>query len=141
MLDLEAMAAAQSHDEELQQLSTSTTSLHLEHVPILNSNHSLLCDVSQGHLRPLVPSTMRRDIFNNINSLSNPGIKASRHLVAERTCHNCQQSKIQRHVKAPIQAFPTPDSRFDSIHVDIVGPLPPSKGYTYLFTCIDRYTR
>lgn len=31
--------------------------------------------------------------------------------------------------------------RFDSIHVDIVGPLPLSKGYTYLFTCIDRYTR
>ena len=25
--------------------------------------------------------------------------------------------------------------------MDIVGPLPPSKGYTYLFTYIDRYTR
>ena len=58
-----------------------------------------------------------------------------------RTCHDCQQSKIQRHVKSPIQSFPAPDSRFDSIHIDIVGPLPPSKGYTYLFTCIDRYTR
>ena len=42
---------------------------------------------------------------------------------------------------APLQAPPAPDSRFDSIHVDIVGPLPPSKGYTYLFTCINRYTR
>ena len=28
-----------------------------------------------------------------------------------------------------------------SLHVDIVGPLPPSQRYTYLFTCIDRYTR
>ena len=155
-LELEAFAAAQIHDEELQQLSTSTTSLRLEHVPLLNSNTTILCDVSQGHPRPLVPSTMRRDIFNNLHSLSHPGIKASRHLVAQRyvwpnmkrdianwtrTCHDCQQSKIQRHVKSPIQSFPAPDSRFDSIHIDIVGPLPPSKGFTYLFTCIDRYTR
>ena len=57
------------------------------------------------------------------------------------TCHECQQLKVQRHVKAPLKAFPRPDCRFDSIHVDIFGPLPPSKGYTYLFTCIDSYTR
>ena len=49
-LELEAFAAAQIHDEELQQLSTSTTSLRLEHVPLLNSNNTILCDVSQGHL-------------------------------------------------------------------------------------------
>ena len=51
------------------------------------------------------------------------------------------QSKIQNHVKAPLQAFPVPDSRFDHVHIDIVCPLPPSKGYAYLFTCVDRYTR
>ena len=27
------------------------------------------------------------------------------------------------------------------IDINIVGPLPTSSGYTYLFTCIDRYTR
>ena len=58
-----------------------------------------------------------------------------------QACPECQQSKIQRHVKAPLQAFPVSDSRFDHVHIDIVGPLPPSKGYAYLFTCIDRYTR
>ena len=57
------------------------------------------------------------------------------------TCHNCQQSKIQRNVKASLHALPLPDRRFDSIHIDIVGPLPPSKGYTYLFTCTNWYTR
>ena len=155
-INLETLAVAQSQEEELQRVCASTTSLCLEHIPIPCSTHTLLCDVSQGRPRPLVPLTMRRDIFNSLHSLSHPGIKASRHLVAERyvwpnmkrdiaswirTCHDCQQSKIQRHVKAPMQAFPAPDSRFDSIHVDIMGPLPPSKGYTYLFTCIDRYTR
>ena len=26
------------------------------------------------------------------------------------------------------------------IHIDIVGPLPPSSGYSYLLTCIDRFS-
>ena len=34
-----------------------------------------------------------------------------------------------------------PSSRFEHIHVDIVGPLPSSQGYTYLFTIVDRYSR
>ena len=31
-------------------------------------------------------------------------------------------------------------ARFDNIHIDIVGPLPPSSGYTYILTCIDHFT-
>lgn len=31
--------------------------------------------------------------------------------------------------------------RFGQVHLDIVGPLPPSKGFQYLLTCIDRFTR
>ena len=58
-----------------------------------------------------------------------------------RVCHDCQQSKIHRHVKAPLQSFASPNARFESINVDIVGPLPPFQGCAYLFTCVDRYTR
>ena len=155
-IDFEALVVAQQGDDELQHLRTSDTSLRLEQVPILNSNHTLLCDVSQGRPRPLIPHNLRRDIFNSLHALSHPGVKASRHLVCSRyvwpnmkrdiaswtrACNDCQQSKIQRHVNAPLQAYEAPDSRFSSIHVDIVGPLPSSNGYNYLFTCIDRYTR
>ena len=155
-VDLETLAVAQSQDENIKSLFTSSTSLQLKQVPILHSNKTLLCDISLGCPRPLVPSTMRRAVFDNLHCLSHPGIKASRRLVSEqyvwpnmkrdiatwtRTCHDCQQSKVHRHIKAPLQTFPAPDSRFDSIHIVIVGPLPPSKGNTYLFTCIDRYTR
>ena len=42
---------------------------------------------------------------------------------------------------APLIPFPTPDVRFDQVHLDIVGPLPSSKGYSYLLTCIDHFTR
>jgi hypothetical protein len=34
-----------------------------------------------------------------------------------------------------------PDARFDVVHIDLVGPLPPSHGFTYLLTCVDRFTR
>ena len=36
---------------------------------------------------------------------------------------------------------PPPGTRFDRIHIDLVGPLPPSNGFSYLLTCIDRFTR
>jgi hypothetical protein len=48
---------------------------------------------------------------------------------------------VQRHSIAPLASFPTPDARFDVVHIDIVGPLPSSHGYIYLLTCVDRYTR
>ena len=44
-------------------------------------------------------------------------------------------------MKAPLQTFDVPSRRFDHIHVDLVGPLPPSRGYSYLFTIVDRFTR
>ena len=58
-----------------------------------------------------------------------------------RSCLSCQRSKIQRHTVTPLGSFLPPDSRFDRIHIDLVGPLPPSKGYSFLLTIIDRFTR
>ena len=42
---------------------------------------------------------------------------------------------------AAIASFPTPDTRFDVIHVELVGLLPPSKVFTYLLTFVDHFTR
>ena len=58
-----------------------------------------------------------------------------------RNCIQCQRSKVQRHTITPLSSFPTPDTRFDTVHIDLVGPLPPSRGYSYFFTCVDRFTR
>lgn len=35
----------------------------------------------------------------------------------------------------------SPDRRFGHIHIDLVGPLPPSREYQYILTCVDRFTR
>ena len=53
----------------------------------------------------------------------------------------CQQNKVHRHTTAPLATFATPDAHFSQIHIDLVGPLPPSDGYSYLLTCVDRFTR
>ncbi|GBM99469.1 Retrovirus-related Pol polyprotein from transposon 412, partial [Araneus ventricosus] len=58
-----------------------------------------------------------------------------------RCCESCQRSKIQRHTKTPLGTFSLPDARFTHIHIDIVGPLPPSESQNYLLTIIDRFPK
>ncbi len=58
-----------------------------------------------------------------------------------RSCVQCQRAKVHRHSSAPLSSFPSATARFDVVHIDLVGPLPPSRGFTYLLTCVDRFTR
>ena len=156
-IDFEAMAKAQSTDPELRALRNSSTSyLQLETVPHLSSATALTCDVSTGNPHPVVPGGFRRDVFNSLHSLSHPGIHATRKLIAERfvwpgmnnairtwtkSCLHCHRAKIHRHTITTLSTFATPDARFRQLHIDIVGPLPPSRGCSYLLTCIDWFSR
>ena len=61
----------------------------------------------------------------------------------------CQQHKISRHTKAETTPFSLPSGRFETVHIDIIGLLPPTTTYDgvytsparYVLTCIDRVTR
>ena len=90
-----------------------------------------------------------------MHNLAHPGVQGTIKLISDRyvwyqmkkdikswvqKCQQCGASKITRHTKAPFIEIPTPD-RFHTIHVDIVGPLPPSEGYRYLLTMVDRFTK
>ena len=156
IIDFKAIAAAQQTDPEISELQTSTSSLQLQPLPLPTSTLTLLCDMSTGVPRPYVPQQFRQTVFDSLHSLSHPSIRATQHLITSRyvwpninkdvrkwtrCCIQCQKSKIQRHTTAPLGKFKTPDARFANIHIDIVGPLPPSRGYVYLLTCIDRFTR
>ena len=155
-LDYTELAAHQNADQETQALRTATTSLKLVDITPPRSRHLILCDMSLGFPHPVVPISLRRRVFDILHSLSHPGCRPTKRLIAARyvwpgfkkditlwakCCISCQQSKISRHVARPLQSFPVPSSRFEHLHVDIVGPLPPSRGYTYQFTVIDRFTR
>ncbi len=68
--------------------------------------------------------------------------KVHRHTIAPlSTFATCQRNKVHRHTIVPLSTFATQDARFDHVHIDLVGPLPPSDGFTYLITCVDRFTR
>ena len=156
-IDLDALAEAQTGDPELQALQkTPSTSLHLTPVALPGSSSMVICDTSTDVPRPFVPSPLRRTVFTSLHSLSHPGVRATQRLIAQRfvwpgmnkdirqwthTCLSCQRSKVQRHTVTPLSTFATPDARFPQVHIDIVGPLPPSHGCTYMLTCIDRFTR
>ena len=155
-VDLKEIAAVQETDSDLVKFQTITSSLKLKAMPLPSSDGTILCDTSTGVPHPYVPEQFRRKVFDSLHSLSHPRIRGTQHLVTTRfvwpginadvrqwarTCLQCQKSKVQRHTITPLGTFSTPDTRFDNIHLDIVGPLPPSKGYSYLLTCIDRFTR
>ena len=52
----------------------------------------------------------------------------------------CAASKIARHMMPPVLPIPVPQTRFTHVHVDIVGPFFPERGFRYLLTMIDRTT-
>ncbi|GFV61285.1 hypothetical protein TNCV_2282771 [Trichonephila clavipes] len=58
-----------------------------------------------------------------------------------KSCIQCQRSKVSRHTKSPVVSFPLPSARFSNVHIDVVGPLSPVRGMSYLGTCVDRFTR
>ena len=113
----------------------------------------LLGDLSTPIFRPLVPQSLRHVLFQHVHGLAHPGIRATRRLLSARyvwphlardvtlwcrSCLSCQTSKVHRHTHLRPAVIPLPTSRFSHIHVDLVGPLPSSNGYTYLFTIVDR---
>lgn len=153
--DFNALADAQCEDPTLPAFRTSDHSLQLRDAR-LPSGKTLLVDDSTGTPRPWVPTALRRPVFRLLHDLSHPGIRATTDLVTARfvwpsmkrdvrawtkSCLRCQRAKVHRHVKAPVSSFPPPDERFSAVHIDLVGPLPPSDGFTHLLTCVDRYTR
>ena len=108
-----------------------------------------------GTFRPILGSTLRFKAFHAIHSLHHPGSSATYQILRTNVvwpsmrhdiklwvsqCLECQRHKISRHTRPPIIHFPT-GNRFDTLHVDLVGPLPPDRGYSYLLTMLDRKTR
>jgi hypothetical protein len=116
----------------------------------------LLGDISTGTFRPLVPPIFRQAVIRSLHEVHHPGVRATTRLVkasfcwpkmgrdiaaAARSCMGCQLGKIHRHVKLQPEHIAVPRRRFSHLHIDLVGPLPKSAGYTHLFTIMDRTTR
>ncbi|GFS27769.1 Pol polyprotein [Elysia marginata] len=83
-IDYKAIAEAQEHDEEIQALKTAITGLNLQSVQISNDGPKLLCDVSTGNPRPIVPKAFQRQVFETIHNLAHPSRKSTVKLVTQK---------------------------------------------------------
>ncbi len=159
-LDVAKLADLQNSDTELKSLlnkpNKSSSKCKLEFIKFDDENISLWCETANKILRPYLPENFRKEMFTVLHGLSHPGIKSSRHLVKSRyfwpnmntdiakwvkSCLACQRAKVFRHTKTPYGEFKITESRFEHIHLDLVGPLPPSENCIFLLTIIDRFTR
>ena len=156
--DLLALAEAQDTDSEMTNYRDKLTAYPLK------ENVVIWCDKSLASTRPFVPDSCRENVFYSLHDFSHPSIKTSLKLIKSRyywpdmdrcirkycrECTGCQNAKVQRHTKSPVKPFHLPSQRFQTIHLDIVGPMPPVtqygqkflSPYCYILTCIDRATR
>ncbi|XP_072115699.1 uncharacterized protein [Mobula birostris] len=155
-VDYAALAEAQEADDEIPSYRTAVSGLQLQDLPVGPGERTLLCDAATSQPHPVVPAAWHQRVFESIHNLEHPSIRTTVRLVSNRfvwhglrkqvkewakTCMQCQTAKVQRHTKAPPQQFEPTRRRFDHIHVDIVGPLPVSRGARYLLTIVDRFTR
>ena len=57
-------------------------------------------------------------------------------------CDNCQRNKVSRQPKATeLKPHEIPKDPWESISVDLIGPLPESKGFNAVLTIIDRFSK
>jgi hypothetical protein len=80
-LDYAAIAERQRGCAETQQLLSSSV---LKIVPVTVGQAQILCDVSTGSARPLIPAADQRAVFNSLHNLAHPGIRATKRLLARR---------------------------------------------------------
>ena len=114
-----------------------------------------MVDISNGPARPYIPYAFRKTVFDVMHGTGHPGVERTRQTLCAkvvwpsiredvtrwaRECLECQRSKVTRHVVPPIGDFVVPDKRFQHLNMDLV-TLPPSNGFRYLLTMVDRFTR
>jgi len=149
----ETLAKEQKEDQSVTQLKEQPN-LRLENITVPGTETELLCETSTGRPRPYVPASLRKPIYERLHNLGHPGVKASRELLRTRffwpginhdvgewarACIPCQKAKVHRHTATPFGTFTTA-GRLEHVHLDIIGPLPPSEGRVYCLTMIDRNT-
>ena len=116
----------------------------------------IVCDTSVGRPRVLVPASRSHRIFEAIHDLAHLSGKATLSMISRayvwpnmrrdvqqwaRQCQACAASKVAIHTKPPILPIQVPATRFEHVHVNLVGPFATSRGWKYILTIIDRTTR
>ena len=92
------MAAAQHSDPGLHKLQLSTSPLSLKATPLTFTDASLICDMSSGTTRPVVPVNFRRAVSDSLHSLSHLAIRATQHLLTAKYVWPSTNTDVRRWV-------------------------------------------
>ena len=91
-IDHTAMAAAKVVSEEIQSYRTAITNIQSADMSVCQTGAVLLCDVSTGSPRPIVPTQYRQQVFDVIHSLAHPGRKTTQKLISDKfVWHNLKK--------------------------------------------------
>lgn len=154
--DLEQWAIHQSTDQQLKNILSGSEKCALQLQPRDTENGVIFFDFSTGNARLCVPVVLRQNVLNVLHGQVHGGRSTTLRMVKShycwpnmnhdifrwvRCCLQCQRTKVNRHTFFSIAPFAPPEWRFGHIHIDLVGPLPTSKGCSYMLTCVDWFTR
>ena len=119
-IDLAALQAAQMTDTDAAQLSRLQG---FSFSIVMFKEIKLLCDVSTGIPRTIVPSDFCRCVFMAVHNLSHAGTRATRRLLTKRwvwkgmqadisrwckECIPCQVSEVTKHMVPELREIPVP---------------------------------
>ncbi|GFS53059.1 retrovirus-related Pol polyprotein from transposon opus [Nephila pilipes] len=116
-INYDAIAEEQVKDEELKQLMQNNLTLKFK-PSTLPSEKTLWWDISTSKIKPYIPQKFRLQMLQLKHGFALPGVKSTIKLMTEN--------------------MSAPDERFSVVHIDLIGPLPPSEGIVYCLICIDR---
>lgn len=155
-IDYKLFALDQQSDEELENFRNNPQSTKLKLIRMEYNNVLITCDFSTNIPRPYVPPNFRKIIFDQVYNLTHSGLTRTLKQIQHdfvwptmskdiklwhKHCTACQKNKVNRHNNSPYEQIPIPSERFNHVHLDIVGPLPHSEGFSYCLTIMDRFTR
>ncbi|KAA3678038.1 uncharacterized protein DEA37_0003225, partial [Paragonimus westermani] len=83
-VDSAEMARLQKEEQQLSASTTVPRSLNIKPIPLYAHPGTVGCDISTTIPRPLMSSAIRRHVFNALYNVSQPGIRATVRLIAQR---------------------------------------------------------
>ena len=90
----------------MQAYRTAITDLKFQDVPVDDSGLTLLCDVSTGRQRPVVPQAWRRRVFDAVHGLSHPAIRTTCKLVTSKFVWHGIAKQVKEWAKPNFQVNP-----------------------------------
>ena len=156
MITPSQIKAAQDSCQEIIQYKNGKTPKNTKFKMVVFNGVGLYCEDSSVKPRPVIPASLRPLVMQIFHKIGHKGQKESVTRIASEYYWNKMKVQIKNYVKQclPCQMvkpskmntphvgfFKVPDQRFSHVHVDLVGPLPESKGYKFLLSIICRTSR